>query len=127
MPDSSPHSVQDDFFIVWATLKGHPTLDPHAALRRIEEQLQTDQHNAEEWKGHARLNEQRLDELKEQLETLDEALREILDVTEKWTRKMTDEERLLRIFILATAALSNLAEADEFLRSVDDAGGAVYQ
>lgn len=41
----------------------------------------------------------------EQLEALDDALRDILDVTEKWTRPMTDEERLLRIDTIAKAAL----------------------
>lgn len=45
-------------------------------------------------------------DLEEQLEAMDEAFREIIDVTEKWTRTMTDEERLLRIDTIAKAALS---------------------
>lgn len=48
--------------------------------------------------------------LEEQSETLDEALREILDVTEKWTRRMTNEERLLRIDTLAKAALPKVSK-----------------
>lgn len=48
--------------------------------------------------------------LEEQSETLDEALREILDVTEKWTRRMTNEERLLRIDTIAKAALPEVSK-----------------
>lgn len=59
------------------------------------------------------LNEEKLLELtdlQEQLETLDEALRTILDVTEKWTRRMTDEERLLHIDTIAKTALSKVSK-----------------
>jgi hypothetical protein len=44
-------------------------------------------------------------ELEEKLEVLDDALRDILDVTEKWTRQMSDVERLQNIEWRAKAAL----------------------
>lgn len=57
--------------------------------------------------------------LEEQLEAMDESLRTILDVTEGWTRKMTDAEKLARIDTVAKAGLPKVSSPAEIQQRVE--------